>query len=282
MYQHFNELFNKWDVNQILSFIKKNSFDKIKNEIHKTREQLFKLSDKASVTNNKIELNKIAEESKPLHENMDDWIKLRQFFSTLFLEFENEFYKERNKELEQEQKITTEKRKQALVKTRQAKRENEKKQKQEQLNKEKSASKIQKWFRRQHTEKNKYSVNILLYGYRNDIETMSEEELNKVKEEHRRKKIKFFYGYIYNKANNNIQKVMFMQKSKPPHILIKMNKNEHEKYNEKYTYNAQVLKDRYKQMVLDNHGNLSKLQQKISFHNTDEDYEKLVSICKKD
>ena len=59
MYQYFNELFDKWDVNQILSFIKKNSFDKIKNEIHKTREQLFKLSDKASVTRNKVELNKI-------------------------------------------------------------------------------------------------------------------------------------------------------------------------------------------------------------------------------
>ena len=129
--------------------------------------------------------------------------------------------------------------------------------------------------------KKKYSVNILLYGYRNDIETMSEEELNKLKEEYRRKKIKFFYRYIYNKVNNNIQKVMFMQKSKPAHILIKMNKTEHEKYNEKYTYNAQVLKDRYKQTVLDNHGNLSKLQQKISFHNTDEDYDKLVSICKK-
>ena len=200
----------------------------------------------------------------------------------MFLQFENEFYKERNKELEQEQKITTEKRKQALVKARQVKKVNEKKQKQEQLNKEKSASKIQKWFRRQYTEKNKYSVNILLYGYRNDIETMSEEELNKVKEEYRRKKIKFFYRYIYNKVNNNIQKVMFMQKSKPAHILIKMNKIEYERYNEKYTYNAQVLKDRYKQMVLDNQGNLSKPQQKSAFHNTDEDYYKLVSICKKD
>ena len=159
---------------------------------------------------------------------MDDWISLTQFYSNLFLEFENEFYKERNKELEQEQKNTTEKRKQALVKARQVKKENEKKQKQEQLNKEKSASKIQKWFRRQCTEECKYSVNILLYGYRNDIETMGEEELNKVKEEYRRKKIKFFYRYIYNKVNNNIQKVTFMQKSKPAHVLIKMNKNEHE------------------------------------------------------
>ena len=98
------------------------------------------------------------------------------------------------------------------------KRENAKKQKQEQLNKEKSASKIQKWFRRQYTEKNKYSVNILLYGYRNDIETMSEEELNKLKEEYRRKKIKFFYRYIYNKINNNIQKVMLC-KNRNQHIF---------------------------------------------------------------
>ena len=104
----------------------------------------------------------------------------------------------------------------------------ERKDKREKKKQEKSASKIQKWFRRQYTEKNKYSVNILLYGYRNDIETMSEEELNKLKEEYRRRKIKFFYRYIYNKVNNNIQKVMFMQKSKPAHILIKMNKNEHE------------------------------------------------------
>ena len=71
MYQYFNELFNKWDVNQILSFIKKNSFDKIKNEIHKTREQLFKLSNKASMTHNKIELNKIA---KNLNHYMKTWM----------------------------------------------------------------------------------------------------------------------------------------------------------------------------------------------------------------
>ena len=78
------------------------------------------------MTHNKSELIKIAEESKPLHENMDDWIKLRQFYSILFLEFENEFYKERNKELEQEQKNTTEKRKQVLLKARQTKKEIEK------------------------------------------------------------------------------------------------------------------------------------------------------------
>ena len=61
-----------------------------------------------------------------------------------------------------------------------------------------------------------------------------------------------------------------------------MNKTEHEKYNEKYTYNAQVLKDRYKQMVLDNHGNLSKPQQKLAFNNTIEEYENLITICRKD
>ena len=51
----------------------------------------------------------------------------------------------------------------------------ERKDKREKKKQEKSASKIQKWFRRQYTEKVKYSINILLYGYRNDIETMSEE-----------------------------------------------------------------------------------------------------------
>ena len=66
--------------------------------------------------------------------------------------------------------------------------------------------------------KNKYSVNILLYGNRNDVETMSEEELNKLKEEYRRRKIKFFYRYIYNKVNNNIQKVMLC-KNRNQHIF---------------------------------------------------------------
>ena len=81
----------------------------------------------------------------------------------------------------------------------------------------------------------------------NDIDLKSEEELNKIKEIYRRKKIKFFFRYIYNKQINKIQKVMFIQKAKPAHILIKMNKNEYEKYHQKYTYNVQVVKDKYKQ-----------------------------------
>ena len=157
----------------------------------------------------------------------------------------------------------------------------ERKDKREKKKQEKSASKIQKWFRRQYTEKIKYSVHILLFSIFNTV-LMSEEELNKIKEEYRRKKIKFFFRFVYYKTTNEIKKEMFTQKAKPAHILIKMNKNEYERYNEKYTYNVQVLKDRYKQMVLDNQGNLSKPQQKSAFHNTDEDYYKLVSICKKD
>ena len=115
-----------------------------------------------------------------------------------------------------------------MVKARQAKRENEKKQKQEQLNKEKSASKIQKWFRRQYTEKIKYSVHILLFSIFNTV-LMSEEELNKIKEGYRRKKIKFFFRFVYYKTTNEIKKEMFTQKAKPAHILIKMNKNEYER-----------------------------------------------------
>ena len=123
MYQYFNELFDKWDVNQILSFIKKNSFDKIKNEISKVRQKLFSLSDKAALLRNKAELNQIAEESKPLHENMNEWINLRNFYQNLLLDFENEFYKARSKEFEHQRKVTKEKRKQSLKTARDVKRE---------------------------------------------------------------------------------------------------------------------------------------------------------------
>ena len=116
----------------------------------------------------------------------------------------------------------------------------------------------------------------------NDIDLKSEEELNKIKEIYRRKKIKFFFRYIYNKQINKIQKAMFIQKAKPAHILIKMNKNEYEKYHQKYTYNVQVVKDKYKQTILDNLGNISKSQQKIAFNNTTEEYDKLILICNKD
>ena len=67
-----------------------------------------------------------------------------------------------------------------------------KKQEKEHIQQEKSASKIQKWFRMQHTEKTKYSVNILLYRCHNDIDTKSEEEMKKILETYKRKKIKVF------------------------------------------------------------------------------------------
>ena len=73
---------------------------------------------------------------------------------------------------------------------------------------------------------------------------------------------------------------MIVRKSKPTHILIKMNKNEYEKYNEKYIYNNFVIKN--KQIILDNSGNLTKQQQKLAFYNTTKDFTNLISICKKD
>ena len=117
----------------------------------------------------------------------------------------------------------------------------------------------------QHTEKTKYSVNILLYRCHNDIDTKSEEEMKKILETYKRKKIKVFFKYIYNKSSNKIEKAMFTQMSRPAHIIIKMSKIDYETYHEKYTYNVFVLKDRCRQMVLDNHGNLSKPQQKLAF-----------------
>ena len=164
VYECFNELFTKWNLKQINTFIKKNnSFDKIKNEIDKSKKLLFSLSDRASLTNNKTQLNKIADEAKPIRENMDDWINLRNFYQNLFLEFENEFYKERNKELEKEPIITRDRRTQSLVKARKIRKEN--------------------------TEKIGYSVNVLVYSILHyDVDLKSEEELNKIKEQYRRKK----------------------------------------------------------------------------------------------
>ena len=220
MYQYFNELFDKWDVNRILSFIKKNSFDKIKNEIHKTREQLFKLSNKASVTHNKIELNKIAEESKPLHENMDDWIKLRQFYSILFLEFENEFYEERNKELEQYQKITTEKRKQALVKARQAKREK---------------SELRKL--------KKYNTSVLLFRKLNEGELVDFYILKTVDKEKFKKK---YHGYVLGKKGDIHMKYNKVDKV----ITVKADNNFEKGFQNQRIYNDDVDKFKYAIRVL--------------------------------
>ena len=108
----------------------------------------------------------------------------------------------------------------------------EKKQEKERIQKEKSVAKIQRWYRKQYTEKIKYSVTILLYKCHDDIEMKSEEELKKFIEIYKRKKVKYFLKYIYNKSTNKIEKVMFTRSSIPANILIRMNKHEYENYHE--------------------------------------------------
>lgn len=101
-------------------------------------------------------------------------------------------------------------------------------------------------------------------------------------ETYRRMKIKFFYKYTFDKSRNTFDKTLFVQRSIPTHISIKMNLSDYKKYNEKYAYKELIVKDKLRQMVLDKHGMLSKPQQRVAFENTVEDFDKLVSICRRD
>ena len=157
----------------------------------------------------------------------------------------------------------------------------EKKQEKERIQKEKSVSKIQKWYRKQYTKRIQYSVNIIVYRSDN-IETVDDELLNKKLETYRKMKLKVFYKYTFNRLTESFDKIMFVQTSRPTHILIKMTKNDYEKYHDKYTYNALVVNDKFRQMVLDKQGRLSKPQERVAFNNTLADFKKLVSICKRD
>ena len=95
-------------------------------------------------------------------------------------------------------------------------------------------------------------------------------------------KIKFFFKDVFSKSINALVKTLFVQRSRQAHISIKMNKDEFQKYNEKYTYNMLVVKDKYQQMVIGNQGKLTKPQQRLAFNNSIDDFNKLVSICKRD
>ena len=157
----------------------------------------------------------------------------------------------------------------------------QKKQEKEKIQKEKSITKIEKWYKKQYNERLKYSVNVMLFRSV-DVETLDDDSLNKSLEIYRRMKIKFFYKYTFDKLLNKLCKTLFVQRSRQTNISIKMTKNDFEKYNEKYTYNENVVKDRFKQLIIDKQGKLTKPQERVVFENSSEDFEKLVSICRRD
>ena len=95
-------------------------------------------------------------------------------------------------------------------------------------------------------------------------------------------KLKFFFKDIFIYQNNAFEKRLFVQQTRPTHISIRMNLSDYNKYNEKYTYSQLVVKDKFKQMLLDKKGMLTKTQQKMAFNNTSQDYKNLISICKRD
>ena len=119
-----------------------------------------------------------------------------------------------------------------------------------------------------------------------EYEEIVQSSLKKVEEMYKRKHFKFFYKYIavYSHESDNfkINKVMYAQKFRPCSISIKMSRNEFDKYHAHYTYKENVLKDKYKQLVFDSKGKLSKPKEKISFENTPSEWNRLISICRKD
>ena len=98
-------------------------------------------------------------------------------------------------------------------------------------------------------------------------------------EELKRKKIKIFFKYEY---DYKVRKVMFVQMFRPKTISIKLNRNDYEKYHQKYTYRQDILKDKFLQLVLDPKMNLVKPPSKTMFNNTTEEFDKLMSICYRD
>ena len=95
-------------------------------------------------------------------------------------------------------------------------------------------------------------------------------------------KIKFFFKDVFNTLSNTFDKTLFVQRSRQAHISIKMTENDYNKYNEKYTYNQPIIKDKFQQMVLDNKGKLTKPKQRVAFENTIKEFNKLVAICRRD
>ena len=89
-------------------------------------------------------------------------------------------------------------------------------------------------------------------------------------EELKRKKIKFFFKY---ESDYKVRKVMFVQMFRPKTIAIKLSRNDHEKYHQKYTYKQDILKDKFLQLVLDPKMNLVKPPSKTMFNNTTEEFD---------
>ena len=94
MYEYFNLMFEIWNVNQIKTFIKKQNYNKVKNEIEKVTEKIKKLRDK-------LPMSDFIEQSVNLYKDLEEWKNLLQTRKNLITEFETEFNKLYTVELEE-------------------------------------------------------------------------------------------------------------------------------------------------------------------------------------
>ena len=80
---------------------------------------------------------------------------------------------------------------------------------------------------------------------------------------------------------NEVRKVMFVQIFRPNTVSIKLSRNDYDKYHQKYTYKQDILNDKFLQLVFDSKVNLVKPPRKTMFNNTTDQYDKLISTCKR-
>ena len=149
------------------------------------------------------------------------------------------------------------------------------------IRRKKSARKIQRWYRKTEEEKTKYTASIIIIYifYYED-----EEEMNKKIVELKRKKIKFFFRNIYDYLPGDkyqIVKVMYTQLFRLTQVNIKLTQRDYEKYNKHYMFRQDAIKDKYQQLLLTKKGKLTNPQHKLIFNNTYEEFDHIISICRR-
>ena len=151
-----------------------------------------------------------------------------------------------------------------------------------QQHKQQSVSHIQKWYKRQQQNRKRYSFKILIFKC-DSCDQYSDEELKNKVEELRRKKRKYFfkYSYQYEGDKYKIVKVLYWLFFQPKYISIKLTDEDFFKYYKKFTFQKDILKEKYTQLMIDKQGTLSKPQQR-QFNNTREEFDKIISVCRRD
>ena len=98
--EYYKMLLDEWNMNKIMKILKNNNYNELWKEHQKQKEKLLKLGN----TNNNDNISVHALEITAIHENMNDIYEQIQIYKELFNDFENEFYKKREIEFNEEKR----------------------------------------------------------------------------------------------------------------------------------------------------------------------------------